>query len=432
MKKSIIVALLSIFSFQSYSQLAFEAGYSIDNKGTRTDCLIRNNDKTINPTEFEYRVSGDSDIKIASIKFVKQFEILNTVHKYERHTVNIDRSTFNIKELSTSALPEFNKEELFLRVSVEGKASLYSYFDRNGIKKFFFRLDEGDVQELVYKQYSSGGSKILENSSYKQKLWLNLKCESLGMDNFSKIDYNEKALAGIFVKYNECVGSAFNHYSGIRKKGAMALELKAGINSASLKIRQKIPAQHVNIFEQQTSPQFSIEGEYIFPSRKYKWSAFFEPTAQTYKASGRLMFYTGNPVPSNPNGIGGEKANLDVNYSLLILPVGVRHYFFINRASKIFLSAAFAYSIILNPAKVFDVGDFYEKPDFKQEDTHLFPAFIAGLGFQYKGRMSVEIGYHANKTMVHNRIWRANFDGSLSFVFGYTLTRGRHYASGVD
>ena len=85
MKQTLLV-LMTIISFNCYSQIKFEKGYFINNDGERTDCLIKNSDWRNNPMKFQYRLTEDSISKIATIESVKEFGI-NSFSKYKRFYV---------------------------------------------------------------------------------------------------------------------------------------------------------------------------------------------------------------------------------------------------------------------------------------------------------------------------------------------------------
>ena len=96
MKKRILFLLITILSLNCYSQISFQKGYYIDNTNQKINCLIKNINWKNNPTKFEYKLSENSESKKTTIKTIKEFGIDN-ISKYVRSTVNIDRSSVNIK-----------------------------------------------------------------------------------------------------------------------------------------------------------------------------------------------------------------------------------------------------------------------------------------------------------------------------------------------
>lgn len=125
-----------MISINCFSQISFEKGYYIDNSNQKTNCLIKNIDQKNTPTEFEFKLFEDSESKKTTIESIKEFGIDN-ISKYIRSTVNIDRSSESLKNLSKYKKPIFKKEELFLKVLVSGKATLYQYVDGN-LKRYFY------------------------------------------------------------------------------------------------------------------------------------------------------------------------------------------------------------------------------------------------------------------------------------------------------
>src|SRR5690606_21684320 len=98
MKNQLLLILITILSFNCYSQISFEKGYYIDNNDQRINCLIKNVDWKDNPTEFEYKLSENSAPEKASIKLVKEFGVDN-ISRYIRTTVNIDKSIDNVNSV---------------------------------------------------------------------------------------------------------------------------------------------------------------------------------------------------------------------------------------------------------------------------------------------------------------------------------------------
>ena len=140
MKRGLLLILLSVIGLTSYSQVKFEKGYFIDNKGTKTLCLIEDLDLKYNPTKFDYKLSKDAKLETHTIMEIKEFGISDEI-RYERYTVKIDRSSDNLSMLSKSVLPEFYVETLFLKEIVSGKACLFSYKEED-LVRFFFKVDD--------------------------------------------------------------------------------------------------------------------------------------------------------------------------------------------------------------------------------------------------------------------------------------------------
>lgn len=253
MKKQILVALMVIFSFNSYAQIIFEKGYFISDSGDKTVCLIKNIDWANNPTEFKYKISENSEVKEETINSVKEFGISNT-SKYVRFSVKIDRSKSSSTEdeLSFNKEPEFSEETLFLKTLVEGKATLYAYEDTN-LYRYFYSVNNSAVEQLIFKSYQIRSTSTGEyintftsgivhtyignNHKYKQQLWENFKCGSITRTNIRKIAYIKSDLIKFFVKYNTCEKSEYTNYEKNKKSGSINLYVRPGLNYSSLSMQ---------------------------------------------------------------------------------------------------------------------------------------------------------------------------------------------------
>lgn len=150
MKKLLLLLFSAFFTVASYAQITFEKGYFLDNDNTKVDCLIKFTDEKNTPQAFEYRLSEASEVRRASISEASEFAIEGVV-KYVRKTVEIDRSSQEIQDLTGDRNPTFSKETLFLKVLLESEESLYSY-THAGVLCFFLGNPGNAPITLVYKK----------------------------------------------------------------------------------------------------------------------------------------------------------------------------------------------------------------------------------------------------------------------------------------
>ncbi|MCA4783256.1 hypothetical protein IF125_13505 [Empedobacter stercoris] len=136
-----------LFTISIHAQIRFEQGYIIDNNNQRQDVLIKNIDWLNNPKSIEYKNDETSKIEIATINQIKEFGVDNQ-SKYVRVDVKIDRSSEDLAKISSIQEPEFKEEKLFLKVLIEGEASLYGFTDNN-LKRFFYKTNEGTIEQLI-------------------------------------------------------------------------------------------------------------------------------------------------------------------------------------------------------------------------------------------------------------------------------------------
>lgn len=153
MSRIVILLFFMILSSQCFSQISFESGFFIDNSNQRINCWIKNVDWRNNPSQFNYKLKKSGEVREGTIALVKEFGI-NNISKHIRHTINIDRSSENVNKLSKEKSPLYNEEKLFLKVLVEGEASLYLYRDGN-LKRFFYDSENKNTEQLVFKSYKN-------------------------------------------------------------------------------------------------------------------------------------------------------------------------------------------------------------------------------------------------------------------------------------
>ena len=164
------------------------------------------------------------------------FEILNTVHKYQRATVKIERSGGTQNGLKRVEEIIFKDETLFLRVLVEGSATLYAYNDNGGIRKFFYRVGNGEIEPLIYYTYQYNNAQVGENSGFRQQLWSTLKCKSISQKDVLQLRYTETELSKFFMQYNRCKEPALATDNGPKTKGTNHFAAFVGLNTAAVSI----------------------------------------------------------------------------------------------------------------------------------------------------------------------------------------------------
>ena len=383
-----------LLSINCYSQISFEKGYYINNEGQKIDCLIKNSDWKNNPIDFDYKLFETGEKKTIGINAVKEFGIYN-ISKYLRKKVKIDRSTIEIDELSNDKKPIFNEEQLFLKTLVEGKANLYLYEDGK-LRRYFYNIENSKIEQLVYKEYLTPYNKIGKNNRYKQQLWNDLRCPNSKKSTIENIAYQKNGLVNLFVKYNECNNEEFTNYEKIQKKDLFNLNIRPGINSSSLSIQNGSVSSLSANFDSELSFRLGIEVELILPFNKNKWAIQIEPTYQYYKSESVVA-----------------SRSFKVDYKSIELAVGVRHYFFLNTDSKIFINGSFIFDYSNN--SVIDIN-----PGADLEIKTL-ANFAFGVGYKHNNKYSFELRYNTNREVLNNYVfWKSDYK-ALSLIFGYSF-----------
>ncbi|GAA5097933.1 hypothetical protein GCM10023210_33490 [Chryseobacterium ginsengisoli] len=405
MKKIILLTgIISACFFNA--QIKFEKGYFIDNSGQRNEVLIKNLDWKNNPTEFEYKTNESSSINKENIKNIQEFGIDNE-RKYIRKTVMVDQSVEILDKISQERAPDLKEETVFLKSLVEGKASLYYYENRN-IQKFFFSVDNSEIKPLIYKPFYLNNTQISYNEDYKNQLIENLTC---GIDNknIKKIKYQPNDLSKAFMNYNMCSNSTntVNYNQISEKKDLFNLNIRPGVNFSSFKTTFASyynVADEVTKFDREAAFRIGLEAEFLLPFNKNKWAIFAEPTYQYYKTEKESIAYAGQFFEA--------KSTRNVDYKSIEVPFGIRHYFFLNDKSKIFLNVAYVFDFQLNSNIQYD----YQTLKINSGNNFAF-----GIGYKYNDKFSAEFRATTNRNLLQNyNNWTSNYQ-TMSLLLGYTL-----------
>lgn len=409
-KRLIFITLLSIFSLTSYSQILFEKGYYINESNQKIECLIKNIDWANNPTKFDFKLTEQGETQKADIQFVKEFSV-SGVFKYIRATVKIDKSSENANNLDRERNPVFEEQQLFLKTLIDGSYTLYVYKETN-LNRFFYRAnaEDSEIKQLVYKLYMVNGG-IATNDHFKQQLYTDFRDQGIAVNNVENLNYTQNDLEDFFIKLNKSNNSNYTISESKEKKILFNLSIKAGINSSSLSIKNnKAPSYYSTDFGNKLIPKFGIEAEFILPFNKNKWSVIIEPSFQYFKEE------TTREVNSFSGGV-----TTNANYQSIELPVGIRHYLFLNDTSKLFVNISYYTLFDFN-------GDSSIKQIKKNDNITIYdlniqskPSLALGMGYNYKNKYSVEMRYIGTRNVLNDY---SNWDTDykiISLIFGYKL-----------
>ncbi|SDX86394.1 hypothetical protein SAMN05444411_110136 [Lutibacter oricola] len=406
MKKNTILLLITAFTLNCYSQITFEKGYFINNANQKVECFIKNIDWRSNPTHFEYKLSENGNSKKAGIETVTKFEIYNA-SSYVKKTVKIDRSTSNINNLDKSKKVSFKEEQLFLKILIKGNANLYGYND-DSLSRFFYSVDNSSIEQLIYKTYLTENSKIGENNQFKQQLWNKLKCSSINMATVNKVTYKKKSLIKFFNLYNKCNNSNYTNYESKQKKDLFNLSIRPQIRNSSFFINNAISDYDDTDFGNKISFGLGIEAEFIFSFNKNKWALIFEPTFQQYKSKV-------STVNSNET---DREIIKTAKYNSIELPLGIRHYFFLNNDSKLFINASYIIDLSFNSSVIFNEID---RSIVRNKEISSNPNAAFGIGYKLKDKYSIEARFQTEKQILNNFVYWDSPYTTTSIIFGYSF-----------
>jgi hypothetical protein len=390
----------------SMSQMQFEPGYIIDESGQRIECYIKNRDWKNNPTGVEYRLSTDGANLKASTSDIREFGIPG-VFKYKSALVKIDKSSIFINELSNEKEPAFEEELLFLKVLVEGEASLYSYTSHKFIR-FFYNRKDSDITPLVYKIYRVDKA-IRYNLTYKNQLFDTFHDQQLQWNDFDRIKYEQKDLINLFIRFNAHYDTGSVTYKPRKKTHSYAITFKPGLNYNRLAINNSMSGYYDIEFNPGISARWGLETEYYLPFYANTWSLIAEPTYQS--------FYS-RKLTEMKNLPGGFLVS-DVYYNSIELPIGLRYHIYMGEKSKIFINTTFLLDFSSSSSHI-QFSHIDGKPT-KAILINSRPNFGVGVGYKYRNRFSVELGYQTRREILGQYLmWSSQYQ-TLSIAFGYSV-----------
>lgn len=403
MRKILLFTLLLLTCFQIQAQIKFEEGYIVKNSNERMHCWIKNLDWRNNPKEIEYKREENGVVETANCTNIKEFGFTEQKVKFISSWIKLDRSSEKQNSLSRSPEPVFKQEEQFLRVLVQGDASLYLFEDENSYK-FFYSYNGSEIEPLIFKSYLNEDIEIRQNEEYKNQILTTLKCESITRDLLRKLRYRTNDLIDVFEKYNTCKnpsGTTNAFKQEIVRKNAFHLALRVGLNSTSSSFdsNSKNFGEPYVDYGNKMSLRFGAELEYILPLYGNKWSLILEPSYQSFKSE-----------------VVQDDFTHSLDYKSLDIPVGIRYYMHLNDKSAIFINGIFSYNIDLGSKLIYTL---YRQPvDVKIDPVYNFGI---GAGFRFMERLSFELRYATNRSLVNNETKFDSKYNTTSFILGYRL-----------
>lgn len=390
MKRYLILPILILIfsSHKGYTQIKFERGYFIDNNDEKVDCFINNLDWYFNPTEFVYKISNEANPTRMELSGVKEFKVGN--HKYVRESVKIDKSKDDIRKLDRDRNPKWSDETLFLRVIVEGNATLYSYRNED-VLRFFFSIGGNPVEQLIHKLFLIETTEAKSNNDFWNQLMNTINCKNLSSDKIKEVKYSQRSLAKYFDEHNLCVGGDNISIISTKDKDSsesFRIRLTTGLDKSQLRLESSNSTTNLS---QEFSPRAGLELEVLLPFNKNKWSVILEPTYQAYSSDSKFK----------------------TRYSSIEVPFGVRHGFYLGANSKIFV----------NLSVVVDVPLKYE---VELSNTRMLigkrPGIsgAAGFGYSYK-RLSIEARYYMDRAVLDESDEIFFIYDKLSVIIGFRL-----------
>jgi hypothetical protein len=276
----------------------------------------------------------------------------------------------------------------------------------NLIRFFYKKIDSG-ISQLVYKSYLNNNH-IAHNYLFREQLLTDLKCLNLTKEEVKNLDYKKQDLERVFIRYSKCNNGSFVNFNSKRKKDLFNLTLRPGINYSHLEIENSNSDFFDTDFNNELSLRVGLEAEFILPYNKSKWSFIVEPTYQNYKSIRTIETVN----------ISGGILKAQINYKSIEVPIGIRHYVFLNNDSKFFANASYIIDLSLGSSV-----DFIRNDGSIINTLKITPRsnLSLGLGYKYKDRYSVEMRYQTSRELLNDYLlWESNYR-TFSLIFGYSM-----------
>jgi hypothetical protein len=176
------------------------------------------------------------------------------------------------------------------------------------------------------------------------------------------------------------------------KRKLLNLSIRPGINISSLSVTYN--SSDISNFKSKLSTRIGLEAEFTLPFNKNKWAIILEPSYQYFKST------ISNNLTAKAN-----YQSLDINF-------GVRHSFFLNDKSKVFINGALNLYIPFNSKIV--------PKNMPALETGSGKNFIFGLGYKY-ARYSLEAQYGLPRDILTNYVfWKSKYK-VFAIVAGFSL-----------
>ncbi|AWI26045.1 outer membrane beta-barrel protein [Flavobacterium pallidum] len=381
--------LLLLICFPAIAQIEFVPGYFIDNNNKTTTCLVRDEGWKDNPVTFQYKMSAASEAKIGHISEVSAFGVDDGT-QFRRFKVDVDQSSNEINALSASKQPEFSEQTLFLKYLVEGDISLLSYDQGNQRRYFIYKKETDTVEQLICKNYLVDATTIAENNYFRQQLFNALKSEQLTQKDFQNLEYRQSSLIPIFEKYYAGSGQTFTSKEKQISKGSLHFSVSGGINFSGVSFESPTVDANTGVH---ATPGIGVELESVLPFNHNKWSLFVNPNFHRFEYDGSV-----------------SNVKLEVDYKAVNIPLGFRHYMFLQKQSRLFIDGGYNIGVTLSSTLK------YGGTEFKLEKgSNMF----LGFGYNYK-KYSIKSRYNFVQGLISSHTWSIGY-GSIQLMLSYQI-----------
>lgn len=307
-------------------QAQYEPGYTVSYSGDTVDCWIKNEGWKNSPKSITIRLTEDGTKQKVDHQQIRAFGLRGKV-AFRAEYVKLDVSPTSLRSLSRQREPEWVQDTLFLQELVAGAASLYVY-RRKGVSRFFLRVGDSEINQLVFKEYQAENNQIYKNRDFVFQLNTQLTCDGMPPVRDDERMYSEKALTNIFSDYNSCVGTKAVITPTI-KQYAFHLQELVGADVHRYKVLDVYRSNNYQATRTMPGFRIGLEGEVAYNVKGQLWAVTLEAG----------YHFARNRQPIILPDSGQLSRTIFLRYQSIETLLGMRRYFRVSSNTQLFASA---------------------------------------------------------------------------------------------
>lgn len=375
------------------SQSSYKLGYIIDNTGSKREVEIRERNWSRNPSSIEYRSGNSGAIQLAEIADLREFGITRDAQLFVRGKVEIEQSPDNIAQLSSSSVPVFSTEIVWLRQLVAGDADLY-YWSGNRLQRYFYRLRDGEILPLLHRTFKFNGNQVRQDNQFRATLASFMNCAGgTELPDPKSLEYDKEDLLEYVSTYNFCRTGTQRVFSE-SDRSSITFALRLGVDGHTFNFSSFAAARfgdRILLF-----PTLGFEVEEVLDFTNRKWALFMGANYRSVHHSAKV-----------------KSVDYTLEYQSIEVALGTR-YGILTIGKKSF------YAVV---AGIADIP--FSDPTFERRGRRLkvglsFGA-TAGLGFRFNQHFEAEARYRMRQQLLVNYTDANLYNQGFQLTLAYRL-----------
>lgn len=371
MKFLFLFLLNTVLIIPAFSQNAFEPGYVIDHDGSRQECLIRNPDWGKSPNVIRYKRNENAEVITAGPAELAEFGVGQ--FRFITSRVRIDQSSDDIRTLSDTRRPDFREQMVFLKVLVDGEASLYLY-DDDARRRFYYSANGKVTEPLIYKRYNVDETHISENNRFHQQLYTDVNCD-ITAESVQKVNYDQVSLVRYFTAFSNCRGVvpvAYKRKSN-RRGFKLTPKIGAGVVYGDILLINRQSSNYTT--EISGAPHYAagLDLEFLLPLERDRFSILVTPGYEQFSFEE----------------IQGDDS-LSFNSKFITVGVGMRYSVYQNETARWFGSFQYVQYIPMGADYTFYNGEYLRDPDDGYFEMNGSPGVHMAFGRVFTNKLMVQ------------------------------------------